>query len=106
MEFRNAILQKQESASKILIGKEGLESRKLNYLIQLDYKRAMSVIDSQEIAFNTLIREITDLDPDRLPTGAPAQTGFHRVFRGTEKTTAFRQARDRTANDQQECTRR
>jgi hypothetical protein len=69
MEFRNAILQKQESASKILIGKEGLESRKLDYLIQQDFNRALSVIDTQEIAFNTLIREITDLDPAQLPTG-------------------------------------
>lgn len=69
MDFRNAVLQKQESVSKILIGKEGLESRKLNYLIQQDYERAMSVIDSQEIAFNKIIREITDLDADQLPTG-------------------------------------
>ncbi len=69
MDFRNAILQKQDSVSQILIGKQGSESRKLEHLIQNDFKSALSVVDTQEIAFNKIIREIEKLDPGQLPEG-------------------------------------
>ena len=68
-EFRNTVIEKQDQLTEMLISKEGLESRKLDLLTKYDYKGALSVVDSQEIKFNTLLREIEALDPGSLKMG-------------------------------------
>lgn len=67
-DFRKAILQEKQ-ISRILIHEKGSESRKLDYLIQHDFNKALSVVDTQETEFDAIIKQIEALQPDDLAMG-------------------------------------
>lgn len=74
IEFREAIVQKERVASNMLLGKNGLESRKLDHLIKNDYKGALALVDKQEEGFNKLIKEIETLPADGIKQGNELKT--------------------------------
>lgn len=58
MEFKEAIMQKERVAFNILVGKNGSESKKLDFLIQGKYDEALATVNKQEKEFNDLIKDI------------------------------------------------
>jgi hypothetical protein len=69
IEFREAIVQKERVAFNILLDKNGSESRKLDCLVKEDYKGALTFVDQEEAAFDTLIQEIKTLPVDGIKEG-------------------------------------
>ncbi len=64
--FKKEILKQQDEVTHMLIGKDGPESRKLEHLIKNDYQTALSLIDTQELAFNNIIKTIGDLKTENI----------------------------------------
>lgn len=69
LEFKEAILQKDSSAFRMLVGKGGTEEEKLDYLIKNDFKGASIAIDRQEREFDSLIKEIEILPVEGVKQG-------------------------------------
>jgi len=69
IDFKEAIVQKEQMASKMLVSQEGSEAKKLDLLIEKDFKGALAVIDQQEREFDTLITTIEALPVDGIKRG-------------------------------------
>lgn len=74
MEFREAIVQKENSVFNILVGEKGTEEEKLRCLMKKDFKGALRAIDKQEQAFDSIIREITILPAEGISEGPALKT--------------------------------
>ena len=69
IDFKEAIVQKEQMASKMLVSQEGSEAKKLDLLIEKDFKGALAVIDQQEREFDALITTIEALPVDGIKRG-------------------------------------
>lgn len=74
IEFREAIVQKERSAFRILLGKNSTQEKKLLCLTKNDYKGALALVDQQEKEFNSLIKEIETLPADDIKQGKELKT--------------------------------
>lgn len=63
--FRNMITQKEHDITDMLISKDGLESRKLEYLIAEDFDHALEITDSQQVVFDKTIQELKMVNTDQ-----------------------------------------
>jgi len=70
IDFKAAIVQKEQPAFDILLADDGPEEEELNCLIKRDFKGALLAINKQEQGFNTIIRQITIMSADEVNTGA------------------------------------
>lgn len=67
----NETIQQQERvAHKILLDKNGPESKKLNCLVNEDFQCALAQLDQEEQAFNGLIKSIDSLSVDGIKQGS------------------------------------
>lgn len=78
--FKKEILQKQDEVTHMFIGKDGPESRKLEYLINNDYHAALSLIDTQELAFNHIIKDIESLKTENIKQAPELQKATINYF--------------------------
>lgn len=67
--FRDAITQKEHTISDMLISKNGLESRRLEYLIADDFDHALAITDSQQIVFDKTMQELKTISTAQLAGG-------------------------------------
>lgn len=74
IDFKEAIVQKEQIASKMLVNEEGSEAKKLDLLIKKDFKGALAIIDQQEQEFDTLITKIEALPVDGIKRGHALKT--------------------------------
>lgn len=68
-DFRETIDQQERVAFNIVVGKDGPEEKKLQYLIKDDYKGALAAVDQQAAAFDKLIEDIKALPADGIEQG-------------------------------------
>lgn len=73
-ELDTSIDQKERAAFHILVGKDGLESKKLDCLIKKDFDGARQAVDREEQAFNQIILEIKHLPAEDLQHGDELKT--------------------------------
>lgn len=66
MQFKHALDVQERKVTHMLIGKNALESRKLDYLIADDFDGAMIVVDEQEKEFDGVIDTIKALETEGL----------------------------------------
>lgn len=67
--FRDSITQKEHDISDMLISKNGLESRKLEYLIAEDFDQALAITDSQQVVFDKIIQELKRVNSNQFSGG-------------------------------------
>ncbi len=72
--FRNNIVQKERVAFQIILGKDGSETKKLNYLVKGNFKGAIAAVDQQALEFDKLINSIEMLSSDGIQEGEPLKT--------------------------------
>ena len=68
--LNETIKQQERVAYKILLDKDGPESKKLNCLVKEDYKGALAQLDHEEQAFNGLIRDIETISVYNIKQGS------------------------------------
>ncbi|MEY8761727.1 hypothetical protein [Chryseobacterium tongliaoense] len=84
-DFKKSIVDKESESFNMLLGKTGLESRKLNYLIKHDYSNALLLVDQQEIKFNEIIKDIEMLNPDGIEDGKQLQKAAIEYYKSLRK---------------------
>ena len=73
IQLKEIMDEKEVQATSILIGEKGMESAKLNYLIQHDYDSALLIIDQQETAFNVILKDLKNANVDGIKKGKEIQ---------------------------------
>lgn len=73
MEFKHALDVQERKVTHMLIGKTASESRKLEYLIDDDFDRAIAVVNEQHQEFNKAIAAVNALDTRNLPKATDLQ---------------------------------
>lgn len=73
IQLKEIMDEKEVQATSILIGEKGMESAKLNYLIQHDYDSALLIIDQQETAFNVILKDLKNVNVDGIKNGKEIQ---------------------------------
>lgn len=68
--LKETIAQKERVAYKILLDKNGPESKKLDLLIKEDYPGALALLEQEEQAFNGLISSLDSLSVDDIKQGS------------------------------------
>lgn len=81
----------------MLLGKTGLESRKLKYLIKHDYSNALLLVDQQEVRFNSIIKDIETLNTDGIEDGKQVQKAAADYYKALKKL--FLYSRDEIAQE-------
>jgi len=70
MALKETIAQKERVAYKILLDKNGPESKKLDLLVKEDYPGALALLNEEEQAFNGLISSLDSLSVDDIKQGS------------------------------------
>lgn len=73
IQLKKIIDEKEDQTTAILIGEKGMESAKLNYLIEGDYDRALLVVDQQETAFNVILKDLKNVNVVGIKKGKELQ---------------------------------
>lgn len=69
MEFKHALDVQERKVTRMLIGKNASESRKLEYLIADDFDKAILVVDEQSKEFDKVLDTVKALSTDGLAKG-------------------------------------
>ncbi|MNK00732.1 hypothetical protein D3C87_185230 [compost metagenome] len=69
MEFKHALDVQERKVTHMLIGKNASESRKLEYLIDDDFDKALLVVDEQAKEFDKVLDTVKGLNTDGLAMG-------------------------------------
>lgn len=84
IDFKASILHLEDSAKNIVLAKESIEEKKLQYLIKHDFKGAMLAVQKEEQAFNDLLKEIQAIPADGIKLGDSvkiAATEYYTILR-------------------------
>lgn len=72
--LKENIVRKERMVFNMLVGKNGLEEQKLNFLVKNDFQGALAQVDKQEKEFDQLIREIETLPAEGIRQGHELKT--------------------------------
>ncbi|WP_367331139.1 hypothetical protein [Sphingobacterium multivorum] len=72
-QLKKIVDEKEDQTASILISEKGLESVKLSYLIEHDYDKALLLVDQQENSFNTILKDLENVNVGGIKKGKELQ---------------------------------
>lgn len=88
-DFKKALEQSEHRAFDIIVGKNGSEEKKLQYLEKEDYKNAIKTVNQQAIDFDILIADIRNLSTNDIPEGQSLKTASLEYYQSLKELHIF-----------------
>ncbi|AZA90415.1 MULTISPECIES: hypothetical protein [Chryseobacterium] len=82
--FEKTVTDQEQIASNTLIGKNGYEIQKNQYLIKKNFEGALTSLDQQEQLFNSIIKTLSGLSTDGIKESSPVKTtaiGYYKAMK-------------------------
>lgn len=84
--FEKTITDQEQILSNALIGKEGYESQKNQYLVKNNFKGALASLNQEEKVFDSIITRLSALSTDDIKESLPVKTaaiGYYKAIKNS-----------------------
>lgn len=88
-DFKESLAKSERQAFDIILGKEGFGEKKLNYLINNDYKGAIAAVEQQAKEFDKIINDINTLSTDGISEGKPLKKASVAYYQALKELHGF-----------------
>ncbi|GAA3757212.1 hypothetical protein [Flavobacterium ginsengiterrae] len=89
VDFKESLAKSERRAFDIILGKNGSGEKKLNYLVNDDYKGALAAVDQQAIEFDKLIDDINKLSTNDVTEGEPLKIATLEYYKALKALHVF-----------------